>query len=273
MKFRRAVQRYGRTPEPETPYQRAGQVWDERIGSARVQARNWRLMALGGLLLSTGLAGGLLWQSMQSRVVPYVVEVDALGEARAVSPAGADYRPTDPQIAWHLARFIANVRSISLDPVLMRQNWLSAYDFVTERGARFLSDHARSADPFGQVGQRTVSVQVTSVVRASDRSFQVKWSETAYERGSPVGTSRWTAILGVLVRPPASAEALRSNPLGLYVDAIDWSRELEVPPGAGADMSRPPQSAPPPGLPFGSPLDPALGEGAAMQPLEERTRR
>ena len=86
MRFRRAVQRYGRTPEPETPYQRAGQVWDERIGSARAQARNWRLMAIGGLLLSSALSGGLLWQSMQSRVIPYVVEVDKLGEARAVSP-------------------------------------------------------------------------------------------------------------------------------------------------------------------------------------------
>src|SRR3982750_3291380 len=53
MRFKRAVQRYGRTPEPETPYQRAGQVWDARIGSARAQARNWRLMALGGLALST----------------------------------------------------------------------------------------------------------------------------------------------------------------------------------------------------------------------------
>ena len=178
MKFRRSLQRYGRTPEPETPYQRAGQVWDERIGSARVQARNWRWMAFGGLLLSTGLSGGLLWQSMQSRVVPYVVEVDRLGEARAVAPVGADYRPTDPQIAWHLGRFIVSVRSISLDPVLMRENWLSAYDFVTERGSRFLGEYARSADPFGQVGTRTVSVQVTSVVRASDRSFQVKWTET-----------------------------------------------------------------------------------------------
>ena len=79
MRFKRAVQRYGRTPEPETPYQRAGQLWDERIGSARVQARNWRLMAFGGLLLSAGLSSGLLWQSMQSRVVPYVVEVDSLG--------------------------------------------------------------------------------------------------------------------------------------------------------------------------------------------------
>ncbi|WP_436428210.1 VirB8/TrbF family protein, partial [Enterococcus faecium] len=53
MRFKRAVQRYGRTPEPETPYQRAGQLWDERIGSARVQARNWRLMAFGGLFLTT----------------------------------------------------------------------------------------------------------------------------------------------------------------------------------------------------------------------------
>src|SRR5690606_1535086 len=117
MKFRRAVQRYGRTPEPETPYQRAGQVWDERSGSARVQARNWRLMARGGLVLSGAMAGGLLWQSLQSRVVPYVVEVDGLGEARAVAPAVQEYRPTDPQIAWHLGRFIVDVRSVSLDPV------------------------------------------------------------------------------------------------------------------------------------------------------------
>ena len=235
MKIRRAVQRNGRTPEPETPYQRAGQVWDERIGSARVQARNWRLMALGGLTLSGALAGGLLWQSLQSRVVPYVVEVDRLGEARAVAPAAEGYRPTDPQIAWHLGRFVSQVRSVSLDPVLMRQDWLAAYDMVTGRGAKFLGEYARAADPFAGVGQRTVSVQVTSVVRASDRSFQVKWTETAWERGSLAGTTRWTAILAVALRPPKSADMLRRNPLGLYVDAIDWARELDTDP----DASRP----------------------------------
>ena len=61
MRFKRAVQRYGKAPEPETPFQRAGQLWDERIGSARVQARNWRLMAFLCLGLSTAMAGGLLW--------------------------------------------------------------------------------------------------------------------------------------------------------------------------------------------------------------------
>jgi type IV secretion system protein TrbF len=272
MRFKRAVQRYGTTPEPVTPYQRAAQVWDERIGSARVQARNWRLMALGGLIISAGLSAGLVWQSMQSRVVPFVVEVDRLGEPRALQPADRDYQPTDPQIAWHLGRFITDVRTISLDPVLMRQNWLEAYDFVTPRGARFLGAYARSADPFGEVGTRTVSVQVTSVVRASDRSFQVKWIESDFERGNLAGTSHWTAMISVEVRPPASAEVLRRNPLGLYVDGIDWSQELDAgtPTAAPAPANPPAPAEAPRGIPLGSPLDPT---GGATIPSPPATRK
>ena len=266
MRFKRAVQRYGRTPEPETPYQRAGQLWDERIGSARAQAKNWRLMAFGGLFLTTGLSAGLVWQSMQSRVVPYVVEVDNLGEARAVAPVAADYQPTDPQIAWHLGRFISNIRSKSLDPVLMRENWLSAYDFVSPRGAIFLGEYARSANPFADIGDKTVSVQVTSVVRASDTSFQVKWTESAFERGSLAGTSRWTAILTVQVKPPKNADTLRKNPLGLYVDAIDWSRELDTPGTAPTQQPRPATALSPANIPLGSPLDPNLAAPTQPQP-------
>lgn len=242
MFFKRSIQRYGRTPLAETPYQRAGQLWDERIGSARVQAHNWRLAAFSSLALAGALAGGLVWRSMQSRVVPYVVEVDKLGQARAVDEVQADYKPTDPQIAWHLAHFITSVRSISLDPVLMRRSWLEAYDFVTRRGSQFLGDYARSADPFANVGERTVSVQVTSVVRASERSFQVKWTETVFERGVQTSNSRWTAMLTVVTRTPDNADELRQNPLGIYVDAIDWSRELDAP-------GQTPASAPAPTAP------------------------
>jgi type IV secretion system protein VirB5 len=263
--FKRSVQRYGRTPEPATPYQRAGQLWDERIGSARVQARNWRLMAFGGLALSSAIAGGLIWQSLQSRVTPYVVEVDRLGEARAVTEAEAGYRPTDPQIAWHLAKFVENIRSVSLDPVLMRRDWLAAYDFTTRRGAQMLGDYARSANPFAGIGDRTVSVQVTSVVRASDRSFQVKWTETAYERGSLAGSSHWTGILTVVTRPPASADTLRKNPLGVYVDAIDWSRELDP-----LAPLKPPAPVAPPNVPLGTPLDQTLAAQPAATPTESQ---
>jgi type IV secretion system protein VirB5 len=225
MLFKRTGQRFGHTPMPVTPYQKAAQVWDERIGSARVQAKNWRLMAFGCFALATGLAAALVWQSGTSRVTPYVVEVDKLGAVQAVGPAEPS-RPTDAQIAYHLARFVTAVRSLPIDPVVVRQNWLEAYDHAGERAAATLNDYARANDPFKAIGERSVSVQVTSVVRVSEGSFQVKWTEQTWRQGSQAKTERWTAILTVLIRPPATAEALRKNPLGLFVTGLDWSREL-----------------------------------------------
>ncbi len=226
MLFKRSTQRYGITPEPVTPYQRAEQIWDERIGSARVQAKNWRLMAFGCLVLSAGLAASVVWQSNQSRIVPYVVEVDKLGEAEAVAPAIANYKPSDGETAWFLAKFITDVRSLSSDPVIARKNWLEAYDYTTNHGAAYLNQFAQTHDPFKDIGERTVSTQVTSVVRVSGESFQVKWIEQHFDHDAVSSTEHWTGILTVLTKPPTTAEILQKNPLGIYINAIDWSREL-----------------------------------------------
>ena len=224
--FKRSTTHYGKTPEPETPYQKAAQVWDERMGTARVQAKNWRLMAFGCLILSAGFASALVWQSARGTVVPYVVEIDGHGEARAVDAATAGYSPSDPQIAWHLARFVEEVRGLPADPVVVRQNWLRAYEFTTDRGATALNDHARANDPFTRVGEQQVSVDVSSVIRASPNSFRVAWTERHYDNGQLARTERWTAILTLVIDPPRTAERLRANPLGIYVNAISWSREM-----------------------------------------------
>jgi type IV secretion system protein VirB5 len=224
--FKRPATHYGKSPQPETPYQRAAQVWDERIGSARVQAKNWRLMAFGSLILSAGLASGLVWQSLRGSVVPWVVQIDKLGAAQAVAPAEADYRPTDPQIAFYLARFIEQIRSIPADPIIVRQNWLRAYDFTTQGGALALNDYARANDPFAKIGKTQIAVDVSSVIRASPESFRIAWVQRAYQDGSLADTSRWSAILTVVVQPPRDADKLRANPLGIFINAINWSKEL-----------------------------------------------
>jgi type IV secretion system protein TrbF len=224
--FKRPSTHYGKSPEPETPYQKAAQVWDERIGSARVQARNWRLMAFGSLVLSAAFASALVWQSARGTVVPWVVQVDSLGQAQTVAPAVADYRPTDPQVAWHLGRFIEQVRAIPADAIIVRQNWLRAYEFTTDRGATALNDYARANDPFTRVGRQQIAVEVSSVIRASPDSFRVAWTERHYENGQLSTTERWTAILTIVIQPPRDAERLRANPLGIYINAISWSREM-----------------------------------------------
>ncbi|MBQ1480881.1 type IV secretion system protein VirB5 [Sphingomonas sp. BE270] len=224
--FKRPATHYGKSPQPETPYQRAAQVWDDRIGSARVQARNWRFMAFGSLALSMGLSAALVWQSTNGSIVPWVVQVDRLGQAQAVAPATADYQPNDPQIAFYLARFIEQVRSIPADAIIVRQNWLRAYDFTTQAGALALSDYARANDPFAKVGKQQVAVEVSSVIRASPSSFRIAWIERRYQDGALASTERWSAILTVTVQPPRDADTLRKNPLGIYVNAINWSKEL-----------------------------------------------
>jgi type IV secretion system protein TrbF len=224
--FKRPSVRYGRMPEPETPYQKAAQVWDERIGSARVQAKNWRLMAFGCLMLSGGLASGLVWQSLRGTVTPWVVQVDHLGQAQAVAPADGSYQLTDPQIAFHLARFIEDVRGLPADGIVLRQDWLRAYDFTTDRGAAALNDYARTNDPFANLGKLQISIEVTSVIRASPASFRVAWIQRSYENSSLSATERWTAILTVVIDTPRDADRLRKNPLGVYVNAINWSKEL-----------------------------------------------
>ncbi len=225
--FKRPSTHYGKAPEPETPYQRAGQVWDERIGAPRVQAKNWRLMAFGCLVLALLMAGGLVWRSAQSIVTPYVIEVDQSGQVRTVGEAATPYRPTDAQTAHHIARFVTLVRSLSIDPIVVRQNWLDAYDYTTDRGAAVLNDYARVNDPFARIGKESVTVQITSVVRASDASFNVRWMERRYVNGAAAGLERWTAVVSIVQQTPRTEERLRRNPLGIYVNGLSWSRELD----------------------------------------------
>ncbi|MGJ5180222.1 conjugal transfer protein TrbF [Bradyrhizobium oligotrophicum] len=224
--FKRPSVHYGRTPEPVTPYQKAAQIWDERIGSARVQAKNWRLVAFGCLGLAAGFASALIWQSTRGTVTPWVVEVGHLGEVQRVAPAVADYMPTDPQVAFHLARFIEDIRGLPADGIVLRQNWLRAYDFTTDRGAAALNDYARSNDPFTKLGKIQVSVEVSSVIRASPDSFRIAWVERRYENGALSATERWAAIVTIVLAMPDNADRLRKNPLGIYVHAINWSKEL-----------------------------------------------
>lgn len=226
MSWKRQQQSYGSTPEATTPYQRAAQVWDDRIGSARVQAAHWRLTALLALGLAFLMSGAFIWRSTQSIITPYVVELETDGRVRTVQSAVADYKPTDAQIAYSLAEFIKQVRSVSIDPIVVRENWLKAYAHTTDQAALTLNDYARAYDPFAEVGKRSVSVEIESVVRSSDDSFDLRWRETTFRSGVQVSSATYTGVLAIVFDQPRDEETLHRNPLGLYVHGINWSKDL-----------------------------------------------
>lgn len=224
--FKRPEIRYGVTPEPDTPYRRARQAWDDREGRLAVTGRRAWTVAIvqGGVIVL--LAGALVMQGARGHVVPWVIEVDRFGEARTVGPAVADFKPTDFQIAARLERFIKEVRGVSSDPIVVTNNWLSAYDLTTANGAAALTAYAQANDPRQRVGKEQVSVEVLSVLRASPTSFRVAWIERHYQNGSLASTERWSAMLTLVDRPTKNVDQLKKNPLHVFVDAIDWSKEM-----------------------------------------------
>ena len=83
-----------------------------------------------------------------------------------------------------------------------------------------------SAQPAGLEADPPKPVEVSSVIRASPSSFRVAWIQRTYENGSLSATERWTAILTIVIDPPRDPDRLRKNPLGVYVNAINWSKEM-----------------------------------------------
>jgi type IV secretory pathway TrbF-like protein len=71
---------------------------------------------------------------------------------------------------------------VSIDPIVVRQNWLDAYDYTTDKGAVVLNEYARVADPFSRIGKESVTVQISSVTRASDQSFNALDGDALCER-------------------------------------------------------------------------------------------
>ncbi len=71
-------------------------------------------------------------------------------------------------------------------------------------------------------------MQITSVVRASDTSFNVRWTEQRFVNGAASGTERWTAVIAIVLQTPRTEQKLRKNPLGIYVNGLSWSRELDT---------------------------------------------
>lgn len=213
---------------PVTPYQKAAQEWDERIGSARVQAKNWRLTAILILLLVAFPAiGGLVYVSAMPKQV-HIVEVASDGSAIYRGPGGRSYegyKPNESSIRYHLDRFVNDTRSISSDQAVLKKNWMDAYKLITPKAKNLLDKYVQENDPFVKAATERVGVTVTSMLPLSDNSWQVDWVESKWDaRGMPLGDTRWRGVFKVLIHQPSTDAQLAANPIGLYIDDLHWTR-------------------------------------------------
>ena len=224
--FRRPNDRYGSSAPVETPYQRASQEWDRRIGAPVIQARNWRLMAFAGWAVAALAVGGLIYQGSNTRIATYVVPIDKYGRPGRIEMADRAYTPSSAEIGYFLADWVTRTRSESIDPIVIRDNWTGAYRFVVGPAIGQLNDYAKTHDPFANAGSQAVSVEIVSVLQRSPATYQVQWRETTFDQGVSSSSVNWTGLFTTKIDPPKNEAELRANPLGVFITAFQWSREL-----------------------------------------------
>jgi type IV secretion system protein VirB5 len=195
------------------------------MGSAVLSARTWRLMAFSALGLSAALGVALTAVALQRRTFVHVVEVAPEGQVLSVRTTAASWTPTETQTAYFIGHFVRLTRSLPTDPIVLRENWLEAYHFLTPEAAAQLNEIARRDDPFAQVGTAGRVVHVRSIVQRSGGGWQVAWTEeTSGAAGLPERAS-YTGLFNVRYAPPRTADQIATNPLGLYLTEFSWSRD------------------------------------------------
>jgi type IV secretion system protein TrbF len=237
----------------DTAYLRGRAEFDSVFSDLAKGKRNWQLIAFGAMGVSAVLAIGLTTVATQSRITPYVVEVDKLGRAQAFGPAER-LRLTDQRVVTsELAGFIRDIRSVVADPAAQADLVRQAYAFVAESAAPFLNGYfsAPSNDPrlLGRDVTRLVEVSgVLPVPGAAPgtETWKVSWTETTLPRsggGQPI-TSAWEGYLTTRTVPPTTADHIAVNPLGLYVTSINWT-QLSTPTSISTQQSGTPQAVSP----------------------------
>lgn len=219
--FKRDTASY-KSGEPLTPYQRAQQEWDLRIGSSRTQAKNWRILAIMSLLIAVLLTIVIILMFANRKDHIYIAEVTKEGKVVNVAPLLVRYQPTEAQKEYFIAHFVELIRNIPLDPVVAKKNWITAYDFLNSRGAERLSYYFKQNNPMALLGKKTVSVQISDVNPISRDTININWIETTVNtNGQEEAKKSYSGVFTIVIKQPTKSEEMLRNPLGIRI--VDFS--------------------------------------------------
>jgi type IV secretion system protein TrbF len=211
------------------PYLAGRREWNERYGSYVAQRDTWRLTAICALGVSAICAGGLSYMAVQNHVVPYVIEVDKLGQAVPVTEAERAATPDARIIRAQLASFVANVRSVYTDVGAERTVINHAYAMLDQSSpaGAVINDYFSANTPFNRAQNEVVTVNVESVLPLGGNTWRVEWQEIATGRdGRLISNQQWQANITTAVHTPTNEATILVNPMGIYVTGINWSERL-----------------------------------------------
>lgn len=223
-----------RAGEEDNPYLSARRTWNDHMRGVQASRGMWQLLAILCLMITLASIAGVIYMGSQSKFIPYIVRVDKLGEALAVSRADQVQVLDERIVHAALASFIQDLRVVTPDVALQRKAifrtyaLLSSGDPAIHKANQWYNAVAEN-NPFKRAETSTVNAEIVSVLPQSSETWQVDWLEKVYDRqGQPVEVPyQMRALIRIYQKPATQTtteEEIRNNPLGIYVQDFSWSR-------------------------------------------------
>lgn len=211
------------------PYLEARREWDERYGDALSRAHHWRLAAFAALGLAGVAVLGLAYVGSQSKIKPYVVAIDRMGDPIAMAQPVTGGAVAQRIIAAQVAAWLWEARTVVPGAAAQKALLARVYAMLGQRAAGLMNRWYRTHPPFAG-DDETVNAQITSVLPLSRNTWQVNWTETVFQGGERRSDSVWKAQITTGRDPKLAAtpQARLFNPLGIYIRNITWTQVLKA---------------------------------------------
>ncbi len=213
-------------PDSANPYLAARKEYMEQTGSLVKSREQWRIASIIEGIAIVILAGGFVAVSLQHRVVPYTVEFNEHSEVARVHRSDVMPPPNSNQIKASLRSWIIGARTVYGDLRAQETMLKGTYDMTLPGSAAYKSLNAtyEENNPYARSQKELVEVAVNSVMRITDDTWRIEWTETTKAvSGQVMERKHWQGPFTVVIVPPAEEAQILVNPLGVYVKEFSWA--------------------------------------------------
>ncbi|HDX6311621.1 TPA: conjugal transfer protein TrbF [Campylobacter fetus subsp. venerealis] len=215
--------------DQSNPYLDAKREWLERYGNYISQKRNWQIIAVLSAIISLICVIFLGYSTTQNKLIPYVIEVDKLGNTSKVGVVQNIDLKNPNVIKYSLNTFIYSWRSVWGDVEIQRKFIFDAYAYLepNSKAFNFINEEYREKNPFKQVSKENVRVKVKSIVPQNADTWQVEWEEeTRNLKEEIISQITYRGFFQVKQIIPTTEEQILKNPLGIFIFDLNYAKIL-----------------------------------------------
>lgn len=215
----------------EINYDRATEELFEFYAQQSKRINTYKIIALLMMSLTIISTLGCIYLSTRSTLIPYIVEVDKVGEAKAIRKAEQIYIPKEVENRYFIRDIVIKMRSIPRDNVLYSRNFQQLSYFFTEAMLKKHQSILINEDTNNlakQLISRDVNITSFNKIPETKNTYQIKWNEKMYSaEGIEISSSNYVGLFTIVNEQPKEIDEININPLGIVVEDFSVSKEEE----------------------------------------------